>query len=125
MRTYLTHLGTRGNAVIDLNEMKPTNPASPSKDSQKGPTTSKSGKGKKMSKIDTLKVEIEKQTDVLIDYLVEVRKYAYVCKTKKLDKRAIMVFKQFYVDDMGNRMTDNEDEKHSSRPRMSSFDSRK
>jgi len=46
-----------------------------------------------MSKIDTLKVEIEKKTDWLIDYLVEVRKYAYVCKTKKLDKRAIMVLR--------------------------------
>ena len=109
--------------MINLNDSKSC--ASPSKD--KGPATSKSGKGKKMSKVDTLKVEIEKKSDVLIDYLIDVRKYAYVCKTKKLDKRAIMVLKQFYVDEFGNCLSDTEEENKgsSNRPRISSIDSRK
>ena len=50
----------------------------------------------------SLRGEIEKKTDVLIDYLIDVRRFAFVCKTKKMDKRAIKVVKQFYVDELGN-----------------------
>jgi len=130
MRTYLTHLGTRGSAVINFPDKSTSNVSSPTKGEQsKGPSTSKSTKGKKKGKIDTLKDEIEKKSDELITYLIKVRKYAFVCKTKKMDKRAIKVVKQFYVDEFGNTISDAErDEElqlNSNRVRVSSLDGKK
>ena len=49
--------------------------------------------GKKKSKNDTVKHQIIGKTDELIHYLIKLRKFPFVCKTKRINKMSIQVVK--------------------------------
>ena len=46
----------------------------------------------------------------VINYLIRLRRFPFKCKTKKIDRMSIKVIKQFYVDEFGNKFSDNESE---------------
>ena len=61
---------------------------------------------KKLSKVDEKRENLLEIADFLIKYMIELRKYPFVCQTQKRNVLGINVIQQFYVDDQGNTFSD-------------------
>ena len=63
---------------------------------------------KAIKNTDEIKNALLSHSQALIKYVSRLRKYPYVCQTEKNNRIGINVIRNFYTDDEGNTMSDND-----------------
>ena len=96
-RTYLTHLSPIN---PNLFSEKPRSP----KNAAKGETKSRAvGEVKRnQQKLENMKKDLLTQLDLLIRYIIKVRKCSYVCQSLQVQKTGLKQYTVSYVDSEGN-----------------------